>query len=304
MSKSNSGNLLFSPFSVQVVLALAQEGARGATRDELLQGLSLPNDTQTVIKSILPKLTVNRGDSKLLTANKIYVQNGFEITGEYKSIATGPYRSGAESVDFSQNVQAANTINKWVESQTNDKIKDLLKSDSLDSTTKLVLVNALYFNAKFVEPFDTYATRKQKFQKNDKESVNVDMMSQTSSFNYYESLELNAKFLEMTYKDSNVTMTIVLPNEVNGLAALEDKLDQVLVRPNYTWEYVAVSLPKFSIETSDIQFVPILQKVSREVSLSISVLIFWFFSLESTRRSLAKRISVASPENLNCRSAK
>lgn len=247
---------------MEVVLALAQEGARGDTRNELLNGLRLPNDTQSIFRSILPQLTRNDGETKLLSANKIYVQDGFQIINDYQSVATDTYRSGVENVDFRQNAVAAKQINDWVESQTNKKIQNLIQPSSLSGDTRLVLVNALYFHAKWVNEFDKYGTRKQKFFTNDKNSVDVDMMSQTSNFNYYESAELDAKFLELPYLDSNVTMTIVLPNKVDGLSALESKIEQVLIRPNYSYEYVAVSLPKFSIKTEDIQFVPILQKGS------------------------------------------
>lgn len=106
---------------------------------------------------------------------------------------------GLESIDFAQNEKAANTINQWVESKTNNRIQNLIKKEYLSSDTKLVLVNALYFSGKWQNEFEKYATRKDKFYKTKDDVSEVDMMQQTDFFEYYENTKLNTKFIKLPY---------------------------------------------------------------------------------------------------------
>lgn len=106
---------------------------------------------------------------------------------------------GIETVNFGESEKTANQINQWVESKTNSKIKDLIKKDDVDSDTKVILVNALYFSGKFVNEFEKYATRKDKFYKTKDDVSEVDMMQQTDFFEYYENEKLNTKFIRLPY---------------------------------------------------------------------------------------------------------
>lgn len=84
--------------------------------------------------------------------------------------------------------------------QTNSKIQNLIKPDSLSQDTKLILVNALYFSGKWKNPFEKYATYTEKFYKGNSVVTDVDMMHQTDSFNYCDNRELKAKFIELPYQ--------------------------------------------------------------------------------------------------------
>lgn len=157
-------------------------------------------------------------------------------------------------------------INKWVADKTKDKIQDIVNEQVITPDSRLVLVNALYFSGFWQTPFNKYATKRGPFYINEKDSTEVDTMFVTDTYRYYECSRLNAKFLEMDYEGGDISMTIVLPNERNGLAALEARLPEVFEDRNFTYERVNVLLPKFTIE-STIQFNPILQNVSfRRVS--------------------------------------
>lgn len=145
--------------------------------------------------------------------------------------------------------------------QTKDKIQDIVNEQVITPDSRLVLVNALYFSGFWENRFDKFATKPAPFYLNEKDSTEVDTMISTDSYKYYECTKLNAKFLELGYEGGDISMTIVLPNERNGLAALEARLPEVLEERNYTYERVNVHLPKFTIDTT-IQFKPILQNVS------------------------------------------
>ncbi|XP_023015269.1 antichymotrypsin-2 isoform X5 [Leptinotarsa decemlineata] len=274
--KVNEGNLIVSPFSAETILALTHEGAKGESASELATGLFLPKTkerTRAAMKSFLPKLKKSDDDLKLLSANKIYVANDAKLEDDFRATAENVYDSGLENIDFVQNVKAADTMNEWVESRTNNKIKELINSDDIDGDTKLVLINALYFSGKWQNQFEDYLTSKKKFYKSKDESVDVDMMHQTEYLKYYENPKLNAKFLELPYQGSNISMIIALPNEKEGLAELEQNIEELLEPQPLKFERVDVQLPRFTIE-SEIKFIPILKKLGinkvfgREADLS------------------------------------
>ncbi|KAJ8945652.1 hypothetical protein NQ318_012370 [Aromia moschata] len=261
--KKEKGNIIVSPLSAETVLALTNEGARGETSREFVTGLSLPSSNEKIqkaFKTFLPKLKRSEDDLKLLSANKIYVGKDVKLVDSFRDIATTIYDSGVDNVNFAENVQAAQTINGWVEDNTNDKIKNLIAPDSISDDTKMVLVNALYFSGKWVSRFEDYETTKKKFYKSKADTVDVDTMHQVEYLNYYENPALKAKFLELPYQGADITMVIVLPDEIEGLGALEQNIEQVLEPQPFTKERVDVDLPKFTIET-EIKFVPILKSL-------------------------------------------
>lgn len=112
--------------------------------------------------------------------------------------------------------EARKEINKWVADKTHDNITDLIKSGMLDSLTRLVLVNAVFFAGKWAIPFDNlrgghptiFHTSKQK-------KSNIFMMSKTGQFPHY--VEQSFTFLELPYGDSDLSMFVVLPQDMEGL---------------------------------------------------------------------------------------
>lgn len=159
-----------------------------------------------------------------------------------------------------------------VEERTNHRIKDLVTAAQLTKGIKLVLVNALYFSGKWVHPFQTQLTTQEAFfGSNGQKKVN--MMNGNIRTNYAHSDKLKAKFLKLAYQDTSVTMTFILPDDREGLPHVEENLGEYLAPQDFQKVEVAVSLPKFTIETK-IDFIPILRKVS--VSLNR-------YTVESTR---------------------
>ncbi|XP_060527291.1 antichymotrypsin-2-like isoform X2 [Cylas formicarius] len=261
--KENKGNFIVSPLSIEIILALTQAGARGGTAEEFTQSLSLPatrDRTEEALRTFLPTLKSSKDDLKLLSANKLFAGDRFRILDEFRRIANDVFEAGVDNVDFAKAQQAAKTINDWVEQHTNNKIKNLIDPDSLSDATRLVLVNALYFSAKWENQFEKYATRKEAFYTNALDSKQVDMMHIEDSFRYYECNEKNVKFLELPYLGGNISMTIVLPNDKEGLVKAEENIEELLKPHPLTHERVAVSLPKFLVE-SDIKLKPILQRL-------------------------------------------
>ncbi|RZC42489.1 Serpin domain containing protein, partial [Asbolus verrucosus] len=119
----------------------------------------------------------------------------------------------------------------------------------LDKTT-LLLVNALYFKGSWKHPFSKHSTEKKNFHKTAKNVIQVDTMrSSGKTFGYYENSQLKAKFLDLRFKGEGVALVIALPNEIEGLAALESHAEKVFGPHKFASETVEVALPKFKIET-------------------------------------------------------
>lgn len=186
-------------------------------------------------------------------ANKIYIQENYAVNKDFQAIATNSFYSEAENVNFSDNAVSAKKINDWVESKTNNKIKDLIDKSLLDSLTRMVLVNAIYFKGLWEHPFKVENTKNLPFYLNETDSVEVPMMYHKKKYFYGVFEDLDATGLEMKYKDSDISMFIILPNKRTGLAALEEKLSSINLKDlskNMFNVDVHVTLPKFKVEFS------------------------------------------------------
>lgn len=254
-----------SPFSAEVALALALSGAEGPTAEEIRTTLHLPNNPDLILKtfkSLLTSLEHHDQDYHLRNVNKIYLNKNFAIKNDFRNTALSVFGADLENVEFSQSVEAAKTINHWVEKQTENKIHDLVDPANLNDFTRSILINALYFQANWTNQFKNYFTIKEKFHPTTKDVVQVEMMTDfENDYNYYASEELEASFLEMSFQGEEASITFVLPDAVDGLADLEQQIDQVFIKPNYTSAGVFVSIPKFKIESS-LDFKEILGNVS------------------------------------------
>lgn len=191
----------------------------------------------------------------------------YSVKKTFNDVATKSFASEAQTLDFSASAESAATINGWVESNTNNKIKDLIKSDSLDGDTRMVLVNAIYFKGFWTYQFDPKNTFKAPFYLNDQDSVQTDFMKIKKHFKYGALPDLDATAIELPYKDSDISMLILLPNTRTGLSALEGKLNTIdlgEVSSKLWSQEVNVEIPKFKIEF-DIELNEPLKKVNTKL---------------------------------------
>ncbi|KAK5646351.1 hypothetical protein RI129_004815 [Pyrocoelia pectoralis] len=253
-------NVFFSPISAHTVLSMAYQGAAGTTADAFSNSLHVGNQDRaaTGYHQVMNALNNIEG-VKLHIANKIYVMQGFPLKEKFRKSAAELFLSETESLDFGQSSSSASKINGWVESKTNSKIKNLIDSGCLDSLTRLVLVNAIYFKGDWANQFRRRDTKKEKFYVSENESVDCDMMHITKNFKYREDQHLQAQILEMKYTNRNVSMVIILPFKRTGIEDLEKKLVDVdfsTITDGMRSLEVQLSLPKFKVETTmDLQSV-------------------------------------------------
>ena len=178
ITKDHIGNMVISPFSVQSVMSMALSGASGETENQIRSGLSLPEDKHLLpgLREVLEVMN-DKGATNftLKTANRLYTQEGFKLRSDFLEKNQKNYFSLPQVVDFKQKEKARNTINSWVEEETNQKIKGLMPTDALNSDTKMILVNALYFKGPWKETFEAKATFKRDFYLGNGRAIKVDM---------------------------------------------------------------------------------------------------------------------------------
>nr|XP_033327597.1 serine protease inhibitor 3/4-like isoform X4 [Megalopta genalis] len=254
VAQENPGNLIMSPLSAAVVLAMAAYGARGETEKQLKAVLHSPNPDKLAMHGYEELITSLNSvkENTLNLANKAFLNNKFSLKPTYQSLTENYFKSKTQLVDFAQSAQAANEINSWVSDKTNNHIKDLIGSGDVDADTALVLVNAVYFKGLWKDKFDPAATQSLPFHVNGNTVKNVPTMHRQDHYKYGELPELNAKFIEIPYKGDSLSMVIILPNEVNGLAEVEKKVHSINLSDVLSQgivQEVQLYLPKFKIES-------------------------------------------------------
>lgn len=264
--------MIVSPLSVSSALALLSQGAGGNTYEQLRQTLHLDNVKSTVSNQFLEHretLEKSAGESTLSIANGVYVQHGYQLSKNFQAIATSKFKSSIETLNFAESAKSAATINHFVEEKTHGKIKELFKPYQFDSSTRSVLVNAIYFKGNWDKPFMEAVTRKNDFYNSETEKVQVDFMYNDDDFYSGYIKELGATALELKYANSNMSFVIVLPESRTGLAALETKLkgyDLTKIAETLQEDRYEVHIPKFKVEY-EIELNEVLQKVSKQFDL-------------------------------------
>ena len=253
-------NLFFSPHSISIALAMTFEGARGDTATEMAQTLhyNLPGDALHNAFNALDLALESRGQGasnsegepfELEIANALWGQQDFAFEAEFLDALALNYGAGMNIVDFMGATEDARlTINAWVASKTNDRIPELIPDGILTRDTRLVLTNAIYFNAAWKTAFEEADTNQEAFVLSDGSSVDVDMMHLQEDLGFFAGDGFVA--VELPYDGEEVSMIALLPDA--DLATLEAQLDaatlQQLVSGLPTQD-MQLSFPKFKFET-------------------------------------------------------
>ncbi|XP_054089075.1 serine protease inhibitor 42Dd isoform X1 [Zeugodacus cucurbitae] len=255
-------NVVFSPASIQSCLALAFLGAEAETAQQLRSGLRLPAalDKGSIAADYAGFLQKNfhkdasaaaEDAPKLRMANRVYVNESLALSPKFNELAKTSFESEAVPTKFADSSNAVQTINTWVENETEGKITNLLQPDAVNDETSAILVNAIYFKAKWLKPFSDFSTSNAEFHMSDGQTSSVPMMYGDERVKYGELADLDAKAIELPYKNSDLSMLVLLPNKVEGLPALEQKLANIdlnLIVERMQSRSVDIFLPKFRIE--------------------------------------------------------
>ncbi len=258
-SLQGDGNVFLSPFSISMALGMTWNGASGETAQDMASVLHFTLPVQYVdeafqrISSEISSGSLNGAESgepfSMVVANGIWVQNGFTLLNSFVSAVTEYFSAGVQSLDFASDAEGSREIiNTWVADNTMQKILDLIPRGALDTDTRLVLTNAVYFKASWRHPFNEHATSDGSFLLPCQSPVIVPMMTQTEFFDYASSEEWQA--VSMAYAGGDASMLIILPlsmddflENFNGdaLAYIQRKMSRVNVH---------LTMPRFEFTRS------------------------------------------------------
>ena len=253
------GNLFLSPYSLSSALAMTYAGARGETERQMAKAMhfALPQEKLHALFAEL-QAGLNAAQTsntiQLLVANSLWPAKALSLKQDFLDRVQKNYQTRITPLDYGQTEAARQTINRWVEEQTKQKIKELFKPGILDPTTVLVLANAIYFKGAWSTPFKPEHTQALPFHPTSTNKINVPMMHQMSPECGYHA-EPEVQMLELPYKGERISMIVLLPKQVDGLAPLEQGLTAPKLEAwigNLRKTEVQVWLPKFKT-TSEFQ---------------------------------------------------
>jgi len=251
--KGKEGNIFFSPYSLSTAMAMTYEGARGQTAEEIRQVFHYSEDIEILRRGYAETINqINKQDKKyeLHTANALWAQKSYPFLPEYFKTVEKYYGGKVTNIDFVRDTENSRlTINKWVEEQTRNRIKDLIPQGVITSLTRLVLTNAIYFKGNWETQFPKGNTKEADFKVSADKKVRVPMMFIGGrKFNYTENEAL--QLLELPYAGNELSMLVLLPR--NELSEVEpylkpDKIQDLM--KDMRQEEVDVYLPRFKFET-------------------------------------------------------
>ncbi|XP_053570625.1 serpin B6 [Bombina bombina] len=279
LSEGNSGqNIFFSPMSISSALAMVYLGAKGNTGYQMSQVLQFNQSGRTkgcfvkkrcteasdqiheAFQELLSDVNQPSCGYLLKTANKLFSENNVTIVTKYLELLQKYYHADVQAVNFLEEAEnARKTINSWVEGQTEGKIQDILPSGSVDSLTRLILVNAIYFKGNWETKFPPENTEEKPFRMNKTTSKLVQMMYQRSTFKTHYIDDLETTLLELPYVNNKLSMILLLPDEIKddstGLEQLEKelsykKLQEWTKAGMMVSSEVEVDLPQIHLEES------------------------------------------------------
>ena len=260
--RTTPGNLFYSPFSISETMAMVYAGARGETESQMAKALHLDLEQPKLHPAFnaLDLELASRGKAaagadgagfRLNIANALWGQTGHTFQTPFLDILGESYGTGVHVVDFiGAPDESRQLINDWVAARTGDKIKDLLPQGAVSTETRLVITNAVYFNAAWQTPFKPTDTKLVSFMRPDGSKVDVPTMSGFREALYGEGADYAA--IALPYDGNELAMVAILPPQ-GTLDAFEasltaDKLSTILA--GMSGHGVAITLPRFKISSS------------------------------------------------------
>ena len=261
-------NLMFSPFSISMLLSLINLGSAGDTKSELVRGLHyqgfedlIDQAYQELFQKFFSNPEVNTG--ALRVANGIFSSNNFKINPQFEKDIHTFFQGNISELDFSQNPRESESfISEWIENATNGKILDAMPEGSIDGTTQLILANAIYLKTKWQQEFLGYMAN-QTFHLSESETILVDMMAHDSEPLRYANVDdLGFHIVEVDLRGRHAAMYFIVPYQVSGLddviASIEADMINDIIENKMETVRTELRMPKFRF-TNDIPLSSILQ---------------------------------------------
>jgi serpin B len=258
--RSESGNLILSPFSISLALAMTYSGARNETESQMAEVLNFSGQDQThtafnaldlALEDNPLTLDKDQEPMQLNIANSVWAEQTFTFLPDFLDTLSINYGVAMYLLDFINQAEPSRLeINNWVSDKTEDKINNLLPEGTINPATKMVLVNAIYFKADWLDPFDADDTHDRDFKLLDGSTVTVPLMGQRMNILYAQ--RDGYAIAELPYAGESAVMTLVVPDE-GRFEEIEAQLSHAMVQEalaGLSMADVAVTLPKFEYESA------------------------------------------------------
>ena len=285
-------NLCLSPYSIQSALAMTFAGADGDTKSEMARALHFPNGDDAIHASFaslqrslgeMSEKTAKEAQHRKKTgqipnepitlsiANRLFPQTGYDLRDSFGTLVKRFYGAPFEPLDFKKDPEVARQhINRWANDETHDRIRDLIPPNGINQITRLVLANAIYLKAPWAEKFSEGLTNARPFHVRGGTAVDVPTMKNRSNFGYAKRDGYTA--VALPYFDGELQLTVLLPDEANGLAKLESKLNAEVLKQCAqlgTTHEVDLELPKFKIEPPTIPLADNLKALGMKTAFDV-----------------------------------
>lgn len=272
-------NLVFSPHSISLALAMTYAGAGGKTAAEMKQVLkiTLPQERYHQSWNNLDQWLAIRSNGKnnieegynLRITNAVWAQQGYPFLDTYLNLLARYYGSGLQTTDFEKYPEESRfAINQWAADQTEQKIKDVIPAGAIHPLTRMALVNAIYLSAPWLQPFDEKITNDGLFSLPDGRRITVPFMVQTQNIPYY--VDDSIKMVALPYSGDQLSMIIIMP-EAGTFQQFISQLDiqeiNSLMDKQNNGE-VEIKVPRFRLE-NDFNLNEILEKLGMNLAFDL-----------------------------------
>ncbi len=259
-----SENVFVSPSSISTVMAMTYAGARGDTASEMADALqfTLPNaalhPAMNALTQALRDATVGT-DVSFQTLNSLWLARGFATEPDYLDVLSQHYDTGVYMADFAGDTEGVReSVNDWAREQTSGLVPELFGAGAIREETELVLTNAAYLSAPWLDRFDPESTEPAPFRLPDGTEVDVPMMRRLWDYPFV--FDVDYRAVELPFRDANMGMVFVLPNE-GEFRVFEESLDATRLRriataleaarsPDEEGPFLYLRLPRFDFGAS------------------------------------------------------
>ncbi|KAM7132095.1 serpin I2-like isoform 2-T2 [Molossus nigricans] len=254
---SQKNNIVFSPLGTTLVLGMVQLGAKGKAHQQIRQTLKFHEPSTgeefSVLKSFFSASSEKKQEFTFNLASALYLQEGFSVKEQYLHGNKKFFQSAIKLVDFQDAKTCAETMNAWVESKTDGKIKDMFSGEEFGPLTRLILVNAIYFKGDWKQKFKKEDTQLMNFTKKDGAAIQIPMMKALlrTKYGYFSESPMKHQVLELPYKGDEFSLIIILPEEEVSIEEMEKLITAHQILKWFSEmkeEEVEISLPRFKVE--------------------------------------------------------
>lgn len=257
---SEDKNCVFSPYAIVNCLSMAYLGARGDTESQMQKALHLEVERKNLTKAMaalnqsLAPAKQDENSYQLQNANALWVDQGTFLLADFRYAIEQQLKAKLGKLDFSLTANATSSINDWTSKQTQGKIPQLLTDKDLNSLTRLVLTNAVYFQGQWSSPFDPKSTQDWPYHPTSDTSITVKMLHQTNSIPYYENELMQAAalpFVGTSMGGGTLAFVLLLPKSAENMEAMYEELPEAFSDwlSGLTAQTVDLKLPKFTFST-------------------------------------------------------